>query len=410
MDNTRSSVGLTYRQALVALIFVSLGYGFANFHRNSMAILSPYLASSYDLSTYQLGILGSMMYYTYGLCQIPVGIIADKFGSRLVLRVCAVLLVVGALSFALSANFLMLCISRLVLGVAVSGFFVPGLSLIREWFDHKQVGFFTSVMVSLGNIFTIMSYSPFQLVLDNFSIRSIYIGIGALSLVVGLGIFMIPRSRTSVPADSLEKTKAPRSEFNFILAFSIFGLVFVGSRQAYQSQWATAYYTQNFGLSLETSSHILMLATIGGIIFGPISGRIADTKGTYETFFALGLATVASWIVLAFLPAFSPFVLILVVAVIYGALSTVTMSIAFTVLGDYIDPKIRTLSNGILNSFNFFGAGIFIQAIGYILSGLSLGENIFRPIYLFFAISIGLCLLLIYRVHLSMPRPWEESH
>ena len=44
-------------QTTLFLIILGTGYGWANFHRSSMSILSPYLIDNLDLSIEQVGFL-----------------------------------------------------------------------------------------------------------------------------------------------------------------------------------------------------------------------------------------------------------------------------------------------------------------------------------------------------------------
>ena len=57
------------------------------------AVLAPTLAAEFGLSAGGLGLLSSMYFLSFAVCQLPVGVAMDRFGPR---RVNAALLLVAA--------------------------------------------------------------------------------------------------------------------------------------------------------------------------------------------------------------------------------------------------------------------------------------------------------------------------
>ena len=62
-------------------------------YRMVNAVLAPTLAAEFGLSAGGLGLLSSMYFFAFALCQLPVGLAMDRFGPR---RVNAALLLVAA--------------------------------------------------------------------------------------------------------------------------------------------------------------------------------------------------------------------------------------------------------------------------------------------------------------------------
>ena len=70
-------------------------------YRMVNAVLAPTLAAEFGLSAGGLGLLSSMYFFSFALCQLPVGLAMDRFGPR---RVNAALLLVAAAGGAWFAN------------------------------------------------------------------------------------------------------------------------------------------------------------------------------------------------------------------------------------------------------------------------------------------------------------------
>ena len=69
------------------------GYFVSYVYRMVNAVLAPTLAAEFGLSAGGLGLLSSMYFLSFAVCQLPVGVAMDRFGPR---RVNAILLLVAA--------------------------------------------------------------------------------------------------------------------------------------------------------------------------------------------------------------------------------------------------------------------------------------------------------------------------
>jgi len=82
--------------------------------------------------------------------RIAIGMLVDKLGPRLVFS--ALLIVAGLLClwFALADSFVMLALSRFLLGFVGAGF-VVGIRMIAEWFPAKESGLAQGIYAGFGN-------------------------------------------------------------------------------------------------------------------------------------------------------------------------------------------------------------------------------------------------------------------
>jgi len=80
---------------LIGLVFLpfATGYFLSYFFRNVNAVIAKDLAREFALAPSDLGLLTSAYFITFGLFQLPLGVLLDRFGPR---RVVATLLCVTA--------------------------------------------------------------------------------------------------------------------------------------------------------------------------------------------------------------------------------------------------------------------------------------------------------------------------
>ena len=100
--------------------------------------IEPDLRDSMGLTTTSSGILAACFLFTYGLMQLPAGLLLDRTNPRWTLSITAMLCAVFTLWFSMSSTFTGLMISRSLMG-ATAAFAFPGAGLIsRRWIHPAQ--------------------------------------------------------------------------------------------------------------------------------------------------------------------------------------------------------------------------------------------------------------------------------
>ncbi|NLW43174.1 MAG: MFS transporter [Tissierellia bacterium] len=378
------------KRAVFCLIIVAMAYFWTNFHRQSMAVLAPYLMEEMGITTSQVGTLGSIMFYVYGLTQIPFGLIADKYGSKRIIEVCLVSMVIGTYIFGHAKNYTQLMIGRLITGFAVSGIYVPSLSMIRGWFDIRVYSTYLGIYLAVGNLGSVLSTTPFEILLSNFEISTIYNVFAIIVLFLSIASFFLyekPKSKVKV---EMEKTSDPKEKhfYIFLASICLLGLLYNGGRQGFQSLWGTTYYISVFNYSIRNASIMMMIFSIGGIFFSPIAGWIADHFGRFNALIKMSMFTSIIWLIVGVTPINSNYIVIGFMAFLLGGVNSSTIQNAFTTLGDYAKPRQRSLISAVLNTSNFFGSAIFTQSLGIIFEGRTMNHTTFLVVFVVFAVLI----------------------
>lgn len=384
------------RRSFIYLLIISIAYILTNFHRASLSVLAPFLEESMNVTIGQIGLLGSILFYIYGFFQLPLGFLSDKYGGKIIIQVSAFLLIIGSLIFAVADDFKSLLIGRIVISIGISGFYIPSMNLIRQWFDVRFYGFYLGLYLSLGYVGSLFASIPLDFLLNKYSIKSIYYVLTLVALITAIGSFFLKENKIE-PSKNKKKGKGFTKEFSiFLLAICVYSLIFNGARQAFQAVWANIYYIEVFGFTSLMASLMLMIFNIGGIVFSPIVGRIADRKGNYQVLMAVTFSLAIFWLVIGFTPVSSPYLLIAIFALILGALNSTGMQNVFTMVGEYTADDIRSSSAAIINSVSYFGSAIFSQVMGATFNGVEMNHSVFLKVYIAFSLLLLFSLLPVY--------------
>ena len=153
-------------------------------------MLGPRLAGEFSLSAADLGFLTGAYFLSFGLFQIPLGVLLDRFGPR---RTNAVLLLVGAagaLAFAHAASFQELVLGRTLIGFGVSACLMASIQAFVLWFPPERTSTMIAIAFSVGGLGAITASSPLEAALGHFDWREIFNALAAFTVALSLVFFL----------------------------------------------------------------------------------------------------------------------------------------------------------------------------------------------------------------------------
>src|SRR5471030_3179797 len=87
----------------------------SQFFRSSNAVIAPSLMSDLAMSAEDIGVLSSSFFFVFAVMQIPLGVLLDRFGARLIMSLLMLLAVAGSLCFAAAETLSGLVVGRLLI-------------------------------------------------------------------------------------------------------------------------------------------------------------------------------------------------------------------------------------------------------------------------------------------------------
>jgi predicted MFS family arabinose efflux permease len=182
----------------VALPFIS-GYFVSYVYRMVNAVLAPTLVAEFGLTAGGLGLLSSMYFLSFALCQLPVGVAMDRFGPR---RVNAALLLVAAAGgawFAHAESAGAAIAARALIGVGVSACLMASLTAFVLWYPAERISTMNAIAFSAGAVGAMTATVPLELVLRVWSWRQAFMLIVAATVAVSLVLWLCVPERSARP-------------------------------------------------------------------------------------------------------------------------------------------------------------------------------------------------------------------
>jgi ACS family hexuronate transporter-like MFS transporter len=204
-DRSKPTTG--YQFALTALL--SLNFGFVLFDRNASSFLMPFIQPELGLSNTQVGMLSSGLSLTWALAAFGIGVVSDRTGSRKGLLVLATLAFsVCSFGSGLATGFVILLMTRMLMGVAEGGIMPISQSLIASDVDAKHRGLAMGVAQGFGSSLMGSFVAPVLLVAfaEAFGWRNAFFLAGIPGLVIAALMAWVirPQAEPAAPESRIE--------------------------------------------------------------------------------------------------------------------------------------------------------------------------------------------------------------
>ncbi len=266
---------------LAALFFL---YEF--FLRTFVGSVAHQVIPDLKLNAETFAIIGSAYYVAYGVMQIPVGILADKFGVKILMVFATLVCVVSTFLFAHADGFSTAFISRLLMGFGSSFAFVCLLVIAVTWLPKQYFGFFAGTSQFIGTMGPLLAGGPLIALMarTHQDWRSTLSKIGAFGLILSILMLFLVKNKPRDGEQTLifltheEPLKSrllrlAKNQQAWIVAF--YSATIYVSMALLGAIWGTEYL-QVCGLSQGAAASIISLAWLGYAIGCPLLGAFSD--------------------------------------------------------------------------------------------------------------------------------------
>jgi MFS family permease len=288
--------------AAVTLLVIS---GLVNYlDRSTLSIANHSITQEMGLSASQMGLLLSAFSLPYAIAQLPIGVLLDRLGARVMLGAGILIWSIAQLAGGFVRTLNQFYLARLFLGIGEAPQFPAGAKVFSEWFALKERGRPTGIFVASTTIAPALAPPILTMLMFTVGWRGMFIVMGLLGVLVGIAWYAIYRDRRDVVLDAdeisyLESGKAEdeskmtgaewralfRQRTTWGMIFGFMGVIYMVWLYL---TWLPAYLERERGLTLATAGWVMTIPYLAGTVGQLSSGVIADKL------LARGFAPIAS--------------------------------------------------------------------------------------------------------------------
>ncbi len=286
----RNSVNL-FDKTILPWVICGIGmlfYCYNYFLRVSPSVMQTDLMQNLHITAFQFGSLAAFYYYAYTPMQIPVGMIYDRFGPRLVLFFACLTAVFGLGIFITANNFTTACAGRFLIGLGTAFAYIGVLKLASLWLSPNRFATAAGMAVALGMSSGMLSDQYLTRFVQLLGYRNALYTILFVGLCLSVVILLFMRNKPK--AESL-KTHINSSPMNFLQLLNalkvvlknpqmwligLIGCLLYLPASVFLDLWGIPYLKAVYQLTPAQAADAVSMTFIGWIIAGPSIGALSD--------------------------------------------------------------------------------------------------------------------------------------
>lgn len=353
-------------------------YAIAVLHRASLGVAGPQAVERFDVGAAVLSTFVVVQLAVYAGLQVPVGILLDRFGSRVLIASGAVLMAGGQVLLGVADSLPQAYVARVLIGAGDAATFISVVRLVALWFPARRVPLFTQLTAMAGHLGQLAASIPLVAVLGRWHWERTFVGLGAVGLLAAALAWGVvrdgPDGRAVAPAGGARghlraALRTPGTWLGFWShALGTFPLA------VFQLLWGYPFLIAQ-GFSASQAGAFMSLAVVSAVLTGPVVGVLTGRHPLRRSWMVLtvGGAVALAWVAVLAVPGRAPVWLLAVLIVLIGV-GGPTSAVGFDFARTFNPGARLGTASGMVNVGGFSTAVVTVLAVGVVLDVVSDGR------------------------------------
>jgi sugar phosphate permease len=321
-----------------------------------------------------------MQFFVYTSLQVPMGILADRYGPNFFLIIGAILTGLGTIIYSIGTLESVLFIARIITGLGDATIWVNMVLILGQWFKVKEFVRLIGIAGMTGSLGFLLATVPFSLLIDLLGWRAAFFLAGILLCLCGILLYfiLIKKPKQIFGNEYVSLKKEVQSEKTLVLIRRIFSnrqawalflchFGIVGAYVGFIGSWAVPYGMNMYGMTRSDASQLIMIGLIGALIGAPlsswISSRLETIKRPYVVIHMIILLCWATFLLFKGNPPLSMLIILFfIIGFGYGA-----SALTFAVVRQSFPLKESGIVSGFANTGGFLSAVLLPSIFGVVL-------------------------------------------
>ncbi len=272
---------MTRRQSYIGLLMLA---GCVNYiDRSALSVGNLPISHDLGLSPSGIGLLLSMFAWSYGLAQIPAGLLVDRVGPKPVLGAALALWSVAQIGAGLVTSSAPFAVARLALGLGEAPMYTGGVRVCSDWFATRERGLPIGLLNASSALGPAIAPALLTVLMVAAGWRSMFVLIGVLGLLIAVAWMLVYRNPPRA-ADATPMVLPSRAVFvDLLKQRAVWGLVLGSLGVVYVTwlfgTWLPAYLEGEQHMSLYRAGLWSSVPQAAGFVGAVLGGLLTDRLG-----------------------------------------------------------------------------------------------------------------------------------
>ncbi len=353
----------------------ALAFGYAFFQRVAPSVMVSDLMRDFAVGAAVLGNLSALYFYPYVVLQVPLGILTDRIGARIVLSGAMALAAAGTLIFGTAGGIGEAYVGRFLVGMGSAACFIATLSLSSRWFPPHRFAFLAGMCMFFAMAAGVGGQAPLAALIEVTGWRAAMVGsacfAGALALVAAIVVRNRPPDAPPARSAATDWAGLGRDLKLIFLNGEVWLIALVatalsGVMLAFGGLWGVPYMMVRYGLARPEAAALVSLILVGWALGAPFGGWLSDAVKRRK---APLVATSAASCLLAVLLFHGPPLPLVACAVLIVVLGLVggSMVSTYALAREVTPPGTHATVTGLVNAMTVAAGAVLQPAVGFLL-------------------------------------------
>ncbi len=350
---------------------------FAFLQRVSPSVMVDELMRDFSVSAIILGNLSACYFYTYAAMQIPIGLMVERLGPRIMLTGFALVCVGGNMIFALADSVTGAYLGRILIGAGAGAGWVGTLTLATRWLPARRFALLTGLGQVFGMAGAVFGQYPLSLAVETFGWRQSLMALAALIGLMSVLFWLVVRDFPPGAAPASRENPQPAAPMLKMIGEVVrrpqswlaaaVGLAYTGPMLGFAGLWAVPFLVSAHGYSRSEAAGLASLLFIGWAVAAPLIGWFADRTGWFRPILVAGgvISALSLSGVLYLPPLWGPWQM--TVLVIVAGAAGATMILTFSCARAANRPEASAAVYGFVNMAVTASGGLLQPLVGWLL-------------------------------------------
>ena len=311
------------RRAWFMWALATLAYIAAVFQRTSFAVASGVAIHRFSAGASLVSLFVVVQLITYAAMQVPVGLLVDRFGTRLVVGTGAALMVVGQVDLGLSANLTSAILARVLVGAGDAMTFIAVIRMFPAWFSAGRLPLLNQATGIVGQAGQLLSSIPLAALLGVAGWTRSFLAAAGVSALMATAILVLLRNspdgahveftrRSGGLRDVVAVMREPGTQTGFWVHW-----ITASWNVIFALMWGYPFLLKGLGYPMQVASGLFTVMVVAGLPFALLVGRLSRRTPLQRSNTALlvSLMSVLPWLAVLLWPGRAPVWLLVVLMV-----------------------------------------------------------------------------------------------
>lgn len=258
------------------------------FDRVNLSVAHDAIVAHFGISPITFGYLAAAYSWTYCACQLPIGVVLDRWGVRRVMLIGTALFSLASFSASAATGIVWLFAARLLLGVGEAPTFPANAKAIGMWFEEKDRSVATSIFDSAAKFASAIGVPLLGVLLLHMGWRKSFMATGTLSALYLILFAVVYRDPSATVSQQARLDAQPAMPLGQILRNrSVIAVAFGFSSYCYVFYlllaWLPTYLSNQMHLDLQRSFLFTglpwLVATVSELSIGGLLVSVLIRRG-----------------------------------------------------------------------------------------------------------------------------------